>query len=443
MPPQGYGPQDPAQQGYGQPGAPQGYAPQGAPQGAPQQGYGQPGAPQQDFGQPGGTQQGYGAPGAPQQGFGPQGGPPQQGFGPQGGPPQQGFGPQQGFAPQGGPAPKKGGKGGLIAIIIVVVVLVLGAGGAGLWFVLGGGFGGKTASKAHSHLPGGCDAVIRVDIQSVLGAAAFKKHVMPAIEEKGKGSDDAKDFDAFVTDAGIDPKKDIKDFAMCLKGLSKGEPDMVMILGGDFAPGKVVDAMVLHSKKGKLKAPRELDGLKIVEGKEDDFVLGQADDGAILFGNKLDLVKSAARASGDAKEYGIALDKDLIGLVTAKAMQGFSEQAGQSPFGSAFKGAGKVSVTASMSANTFEARMTMQDANAATEAATGLGLLVEMAKEGAKGGAAGSPEAIASEAVKSLKITADGKDLVAKATLPASVVDDAAKELGKAIRDAKKDGMKL
>lgn len=438
-PQQGFGPTDPGQPGFTQQGAPPGYGPQGA----PQQGFGPQGAPAQGFGPQGAPQPGFDPQGAPQQGFGPQGAPPQ-GYGQPGMPPQ-GYGPQgapqPGFAPQAAP-PKKGGKGLLIVLIIVGVVLLLGAGGAGLWFALGGGFG-KSASTAHGHLPKGCEAVLRLDVQSVLKAPAFEKHVLPAIEEKGKGSDDAKDFDAFLETAGIDPKKDIKDFAICLKNLGKGEPDMVFILGGDFSPGKVVDAMVLHAKKGKLKEPRELEGLKVVEAKDDDFILGQADDGAVLFGNKLDLMKSAARATDGGKAYDIALDKDLVGLVTDKAMAGLTEQAGQSPFGSAFKGAGKVTLEASLSANSVEARMTMPDANAATEAATGINMLVEMAKEGAKGASSGSPEAMAQDALKELKVSADGKDLVAKVKLPTSVVNDAAKELGKAIRDAKKEGVKL
>ena len=450
-PPGGFGPQgggpgqgpgaQGAPQGYGQPGAPQGapqgYGPQGAPQGAPQ-GYGPPGAPQ-------GAPQGYGPQGDLQgapQGYGPPGG--QQGYGPT--PGQQGFAPQgpPGYAPAGGMPPKKG-KGGLIAVIVILVVLLLGGAGAAVYFlVLGGGFG-KSNSKAYSHLPSGCEAVVRLDVGGVLKADAFKKHVLPAIEEQGKGDDDTKKFDAFLKDAGIDPKKDVKDVVLCATNLTGGEPDVVVVIGGEFSSGAIVPAMQKHAKAGELKDPRDVDGLTIVEGKKDPFIVTQASDGAILFGNKLDLIKSAAKAKGGHKEYDLALDKELVAVVTAKAVQkAMSQGGGSNPFAAMMKTAGKFMLSASLSSNTLEARITMGSNADAQEAATGLGAFLELAKAGAaEGGAKGGPEAIGQEIIKSLKLTADGKDVVAKITMAASTVEDLAKEMAKGIREAKKDSLKL
>jgi hypothetical protein len=463
--PPGGGPGPGAPGGYGPPGAPGGFAPPGAPQGAPP-GYGPPGVPT-DFGvgptqaappgyAPPGAPPGYGPPGAPPggapPGYGPPGAPP--GYGPPGAPP--GYGPPgapPGYGPPGAPpgygapgaAPAKKGKGGLIALIVILVVVLLGGAGAAVYFlVLGGGFG-KSTSKAYSHLPSGCDGVMRLDIAGVLKAEAFKKHVLPAVEEQSKGDEDAKKFDSFLKDTDIDPKKDIKDVVLCATNIGGAEPDIVVVIGGEFSPGTIVPALQKHSKKGELKEPREVDGLNIIEGKNDPFIVTQASDGAILIGNKIELLKSAAKAKGGDKEYGLALDKELVGQVSAKAVKkALSEGGSSNPFAAMLKSAGKVAVTASLATNTLEARITMGSNADAQEAATGLSAFIELAKAGAaEGGAKAGPEAIGQEIIKSLKLSADGKDLVAKITMAASTVEDLAKEMAKGIREAKKDSLKL
>jgi hypothetical protein len=446
-PPGGFGPQGGgpmqgpgAPGGYGPPGAPSGYGPtevggygaqgQGAPPGAPQ-GYGPPGAPQ-GYGQPG-APQGYGQPGAPQ-GYGQPGAP--QGYGQPGAP--QGYG-------QPGAAPPKKGKGGLIALIVILVVVLLGGVGAAVFFlVLGGGLGTST-SKAYTHLPSGCDAVMRLDVAAVLKADAFKKHVLPALEEQAKSDADSKKFDAFLKDAGIDPKKSIKDVVLCATNLSGSEPNVVVIAGGELSAGAVIPAMQKHAKAGELKEPRDVGGLQVLEGKNEPFMVAQASDGAILFGNKVELLTAAAKAKSGDKEYGLALDKELVGLVAAKAIQkALSEGGGSNPFAAMMKGAGKLTVSVSLGTNVMEARITMGSAAEAQEAATGLGAFVELAKAGAaEGGSKQGPEAIGQDLVKSLKLTAEGKDLVAKITMPASTVEDVAKEMAKGIREAKKDSLKL
>jgi hypothetical protein len=218
-----------------------------------------------------------------------------------------------------------------------------------------------------------------------------------------------------------------------------------MVIGGELSPGAIIPAIQKHAKAGELKEPREVDGVKIVEGKNDPFVLAQASDGAIVFGNKLDLVKSAAKAKGGDKEYGLALDKELIAQVSAKAVQrGLSEGGSGNPFLAMMKGAGKATVAASLATNSLEARLAMGSAADAQEAAKGLGAFVDLIKSsGSQGGVKSGPDAIGQEILKSLKLTADGKDLVAKITMQASTVEDLAKEAAKAIREAKKDSFKL
>jgi hypothetical protein len=328
--------------------------------------------------------------------------------------------------------------------VILAVVLLGGIGAAVFFLVFEGGFG-KSTSKASSHLPSGCEAVVRLDVAGVLKAAAFKKHVLPAIEEQSKGDDDAKKFDSFLKDADIDLKTDVKDVVLCATSIGGSEPDIVVVIGGEFSPGKMIPALEKHAKKGELKEAREVDGLKVVEGKNDPFMLTQASDGAIIFANKIELLKSAAKAKGGDKEYGLALDKELVGQVSAKAVKrAMSEGGGSNPFAAMLKSAGKVALAASLATNTLEARVTMGSNADAQEAATGLGAFIELAKAGAaEGGSKSGPDAIAQEVMKSLKLSADGKDLVAKITLAASTVEDLAKEMAKGIREAKKDSLKL
>jgi hypothetical protein len=399
--------------GYGPPGAPGGYGPPGAPGG-----YGPPGAPG-----------GYGPPGAPG-GYGPPGAP--GGYGPPGAP--GGYGPPPGLAP----SPKKGGKGLLIAIIVVAVLLVLG-GGAFAAFALFGG--GKTASVAHAHLPASCQVVVRVDLAGLLQVPAVKTHVTPALDAEARKSKDADKMRDFFVSARLNPKEDLKEVVVCAGGITNPKPDVLVVIGGDLVPGKVLDALETHAKKGEFKKPYERDGLRILEDKDGDSFISQASDGAILIASRQELLAGGAKTADHAKKtYALPLDQQIAGVVTAQAVQTLSLAAGAADpqLAAKLRGAGRVQLTASLNKPNLGARMTMPDDGAARELADTLKKVVDLFKA-VPAGRGGKEEKVAQRLVGGARISAEGKDLVVSLDVPQDLVDELAKEIAAGIRKAEKE----
>jgi hypothetical protein len=408
--------------GYPPPGGPMGpppgggYPPPGGPMGPPGGGYPPPGGP---MGPPGG---GYPPPGGP---MGP-GGP----GGPVGASPI-GYG-----GPPGGPGPKKkGGSGALIAIVLVVGVLVLVGGGLGIAAALGVFSGGsKIKSVAHDHLPKGCQAVVRVNIKGLLKTPALKKHVVPALDDSAKESEDADKFALFLIAARLDPKKDLKEMVLCVKNMGADEPTFAAVLGGKLLENGIVDALETQGDKEKFKKAKDVGGLRVIEGKDDPVFITQASDAALVFGNKLGLVKSAAKTGNNHKKlYELPLDEQIVAVITADAVQELSDKAGkQNPLSAAMKGAGRVVLTASLDTGKVTARLGMPDKEAAEELAEAIKSLIAAVQKTP----GGIPDKDAAGLLAKAKIKAVGKELVVSVKIPQKLIEQGAKEVAKGIRRA-------
>ncbi len=421
----GYGPPGGAPPGGGW-GPPGGAPPGGAPPGG---GYGPPGGAPPGGAPPGG---GYGPPGGapPGGGWGPPGGaPPGGGYGPPGGaPPGGGYGPPGGYA-----APKGKGKTGLI-VGLVAGLIVLGGGGFAAWHFLGGGGG---SSVAHAHLPGGCDAVLRFDVEGVMKVGPVKKHVVPALDEKAGGSDAAAKakLTEFFVSARLNPKKDIDEAVVCLTNLSpEGEPDFVAIVGGSITPEKVVDALATYADKDEFNEPKVQDGIRFIQSKSTHptIFVAQAEDGAILVASKFELLKKAAKKSGEHKKYKVPLERHASAIVTAVATKRLAGVAAGSPFAASLGGIGRVELSASLEPGKLDGRLELGDAAAATALAGQL--------KGMLGEVKGMPlvPAEAKATLDGLTISAAGKELVVSAPISAEAIEKAAEEFAKGVREAEK-----
>jgi hypothetical protein len=335
--------------------------------------------------------------------------------------------------PAGYAAPPQGGGGkGLVVVLAIVAVLVLGGAGFGVWYFLSGG--GK--SVAHEHLPSGCDVVARFDFAGVLKAGPIAKHVVPVLEEAAAESKDAGKGAKFFLSAKLNPKKDIKEMAMCMNGLERAAgrgipgaspPEFVIIVGGNLTKDKVLDAIITHGKKEKISEAKKDGGLRYVEVKETPpAFIAQADDGALLIASSLDMLKKANN-TGNHKDYKLPLDNHLEVVVTEAAVKRLSGLAGAGSPVSLSK-AGRLQVTASLDPGKLGGRFNLGES--ASDAATKLNELLSKAK-----GSPGIPPQ-AKPTVDGLTIKADGNELVIEAPISSDAVDELAKAFAEGFKKA-------
>lgn len=333
----------------------------------------------------------------------------------------------------GGP-PKKGGSGAMIAIFAVLGVLVLGGIGVALWLFVGGGE--HIDSKAHAHLPAGCDAVVRVDVKGLLKVEAVKEHVIPALDEQAKKSEDASSLAAFLITAELDPKKDIDEVVLCVKDIDKGgEPTMLFVVGGNIMEDGIITAVERHVKKEKVKETREEDGLKIIEAKDDKFFLSQASDAAILFGNDEKLLKKGAETSKEFEDsYKIPLDEQISAIIPEATVKSLSKQAGPLLGGAQLGSVGRIVVSATLDPGQISARIELPSKSAAKELRDALKTLLDTMKQAPGGMGSGDP--IAAAALNSAKIKTKGNDVIVEIPIPAKLIEQGAKAVAEGIREA-------
>ena len=330
--------------------------------------------------------------------------------------------------PPQGPAAGKGkliAAAGLGCVALLVVAII----------AIGMLFGGKSSSAAADHLPEGCDLVARIDFHGLLDVPAVEKHVVPALEEDAKKSEDAVTFAKVLLTAKLNPKKDIADIAVCVSGLDRatsgGEPDFVGVMGGKFDPKALIDAMAEHGKADKLSAPTERDGLRVIESKDSHpkLFFAQASDGAFLVATTFELLKKAAAA--DSSGYKLPSDHLAI-VVPAEATKRLAKLA-PSKQGFDFGSAGRAELTANFAPGKVAARADLGSAATATSTAAQLNAMVPMLKLG------GQVPSEAKATVDGLKIEAKGNELIIEAPIAAETIEKVAKEMADGIKQADKE----
>jgi len=348
-------------------------------------------------------------------------------------------------APAAAPPPlpataKAGGCGGKALLIGggLVVMALVGCGGVGVALFACGGFDqlkglamGKSTSVAHEHLPGNCEAVIRVNVASLLAVPAVKERIVPALDEQVRRDPDAGKLAAFLTTARLDPKRDLEEAVVCLLDVDSKEPEVLAIIGGSLKRNGVVEALQLHADKDEIKPLREVSGLKIIEARDEPFFISQAADGAILLANKESLLFLAEKPSQAYEAYELKLSEQASGLVTAAAMRSINDGLGpRNPLGATTRNLGKAMLTVSLDTGKVSARVCFGTANDASEAAGAANVLLGGARREPM------PDLSQKELVDSLTVRAEGEEVVGELVLPKRMIDDAAREIAEGIREA-------
>ncbi|MBN2194177.1 MAG: hypothetical protein JW751_15275 [Polyangiaceae bacterium] len=377
--------------------------------------------------------------GGGQQGpYAPQGYP----VGPGGVPPGSPYGVPPNAYPAAPPSGKQSGCRGKTLLVggglVGLALLACGTVGVGLFACGGlaylqGLAGAKQTSVAHEHLPSTCEAVVRVDVKSLLAVSAVKEQVLPAFDEQARKDPDAGKLAAFLMTAQLDPKKDLREVVVCLSHLAGSQPDVVAVIGGSLKPDGVIRALELHSAKGELKPTREVDGLKIIESADEPVFVSQAEDGAILISNQQSLILLAARTSKAFEAYEIPLSEQASGVITDSAMRSLSQHMKeQNPLGVSTDSVGRAIASVSLDTGKVLAKVSFGTANDATLVAGAANVLLAQSRRRP------IPNEMANEALQSLSLRAEGKDLVGELVIPRTAIDEGAKAFANQIRKADK-----
>lgn len=350
--------------------------------------------------------------------------------------------------------PPKKSSGGLIALI-GVAVLLLGAIVGVLVFVLsgkGGSIGAdpsslppKQASAAHRHLPQGCDLVARASLAQMMEVPAVKQHLVPVIEELQRGGADpaSAQISSVTGAAGIDAQRDIKDVAVCAKGIDKGGRDqkVALVIGGDLRPETLVPAIEkIELRKAEKAQVSKVNGRLVARMRASDgetAILGQAADGAIVVTNDEALFTAATGdpAARDS-EYGLPLAADGAVTITASAMQSALAKGGPNPFLKDVNAITRAVATASLADARLELRLVTTSAQSAKGLADVYSLIlapmVRQQLAAMKGKAPGV------DVLMNAKAAVDGADFVLTAQGSPADVEAAVRELARILREEKR-----
>lgn len=384
------------------------------------------------------------------------GGPPPGGYGPAGGPSILGGG---GPAPAGGGygPPKKKGSGGLVALVVVAVLLLGGI--VGLMVFLLASKGGvisadpsslpaKQASVAYKHVPQGCDVVARANVAQMMDVPAVKTHLLPVLEEmqiSAATDPDARAADELLSSAGIDARKDLKDVAVCVKGvgLPESQQRFLFVLGGDLRPETVVAAWEKVSRrKAERPAVTKADGRAVGRARTrdgDTIIAGQAADAAIVLTNDEALFAGAVKESAAYQtDYALPVTSEASVSVGPAAMRDAMAGGGPNPFLRDLNAITRIVGTASLA----EARLELRLGTSSAQAAKGLlevydlvfGPMLKQQIGGLKEKAPGA------DVLAKAQARIDGTDFVLSAQGTSADVEAAAKELARILREERKKG---
>lgn len=295
--------------------------------------------------------------------------------------------------------------------------------------------GGKSAALAH--LPGKCDAVMRIDLAGILGVPAFKSKVVPALEEMKKGEpkdEKAKEAKAFLADAGIDPLTDVKEIAVCLRDLNAANPadqKITLVIAGTFKPGAVVPALEKNAKSGKYTV-EELDGTKVIVDGSKTMFLAQASDGAIVMSYSKESLTDSLKTSDAAAAFNVPVDASIAVVMPGEFLK--TAMAGKgSPFAAQADKTQRAVLALNLGKPDLELRVGMTDDKSATELAGAAKMIFGQMMQGEA--PQGDPMAPVMAVLKTATIDSKGTDAVLSVAIPAGKLDELATMMVESIKN--------
>ena len=293
-----------------------------------------------------------------------------------------------------------------------------------------------TGTAATAHLAKDCEIIARIDVAGLLGAAPVKDNLVPALEEaKNKEAKDEKDksFKAFLAETGIDPLKDIKELALCVKGLAGGKKTttFALIASGNLKADSVVPAVLKTAKDKEKFKETEIGGVKALTNDKGDMFMGQAKDGVFVVAMSKEAFEGALGTSDVASEMKLPTDQTLSVVAPAAAIKAaMSDFPGDNPLKAHMDKIEKVVTSVNVATSMIETRITMTDDKAPAELG---GVLKMMMQELGKKPATG-PDAAIMGMMNDAKFDYQGKDMIVTLKLPMDQLTALAKQGAEQIR---------
>lgn len=179
------------------------------------------------------------------------------------------------------------------------------------------------------HMPKDCPMLrLYVDARSLQKNEAFADNA-DALEEKLTGSMKDDDLDKgekvmkALKKAGIDPKKDVREFAMC--GSKKDE--FVMAIGGEFGGKEPLDALSKAIEASGDDAPKTVkaDGVSMLtlKGKKKTTYVGEVAPGVLVFAEDKDAITALKDENDRSADWKVEKDSLAVFDFREKGKIGF------------------------------------------------------------------------------------------------------------------------
>lgn len=193
-------------------------------------------------------------------------------------------------------------------------------------------------ARATAHLPPACQAIVRVDFQAVIRSPGVEQHLLAHRNEdksksataESKSGHEGRIFE-FLREAGIDPKQNVKEIAICLSdavlgaNTSRQRASFLIAIGGDLGGTELLPAMAKFAPEGAKFESQTVAGQRVLSRNGKSWA--QAKDGVILFSDSAELLKLGL--DGAYKHYeSLNVPKADVGLVATRRL--FETMGGQS-----------------------------------------------------------------------------------------------------------------
>jgi hypothetical protein len=278
----------------------------------------------------------------------------------------------------------------------------------------------RAPARARRHVPSNANLVVRLDLVEVATFPPAREHLGPVLERMSADRG-APGRDRLREETGIDLARDVREVVLAsVDGLA-----WVAVFGGRLERGRFLAGMQRLLADGAPGAWR-LEGDLLVGPM--GAVVAQADDGAVVVGSDLALVRAALPATDDAASIGLPEGGAVAFALTKRAFEGAAGAASALPHGGTLASVAGASGTFALGR---EPALTARLEAARGDADALLHELEPLLDEARVGMTAWPDLAGEKAALRSARLRVDGTAVVLDAPWPYDELDHALARLGR------------
>ncbi|WP_437606835.1 hypothetical protein WMF20_38740 [Sorangium sp. So ce834] len=216
--------------------------------------------------------------------------------------------------PDGGAAPPRPGRprgAACLAAAIAGVALLAGV-ALGVYFLFW-----RYEPTARRHIPGDANIVVRLETAELALFGPVRQHFLPLVEEAPAGASRRARIEAAT---GVDVLSDVREIVIA----STDAASWVALAGGRMPKGRFVAGMEKVAREEGWSDVRREGELLLVGagGPRPRAVIGQADDGTLVLGTDVEIVKAALPASDEWQRLDLPEQGAVAFALTGAAWSG-------------------------------------------------------------------------------------------------------------------------